>query len=470
MSTAASEIKKNTELSSMPESPLLTCHDRLKEKQEKIARGISQSFLKQILELKSKPEHLALLEILKIKLKKQKKIGLIKLYEAYNNSGGDSDFDHEACFEPRGIKITKGIPIFNEEQLPICDDKGNQIIFDFSILIFTSGTVIALGEESGTGHVGQGRIAVDLNDLSRGLFAKVYRFFEDKPSAEKLAKRGGPYAKADNKKFKREIRKHKALKSFHGCVVTKHKAYLIQDRAIGQDLFYYAYALDQEMSQEPIFINGMHTSKLLRAAISMCAELQRYHANGIIHRDVKPENYIYDESTQNSTLVDIETLVFMNRKITKPLKRVKKPGKEKYSGLVEIPGRKELVFYAPLKKAAGTPRYLAPEICKTVKIMGVHSYLPETYKGMYSFASDRYSLGASIELLFSKPLYFLRYNSKLIDKHSMFVFMDVVHLVKGLKDEIPDNRITIDCAIEQLKRDEKLLDEELLVDKLKIER
>lgn len=427
---------------------ILYSQEMIKENKNKIAKGISNVFLNKIIELQNKPEHMAIIE--QFKKRAQEPIKQ-KVEEGYKKRKGKP-----ALIKAQGLKIYKGKPVKDETDKPIFDKNNKEIIFDFSILFDESGNVIALDEETiGRGMLGQGRPAADLNDLSRDIFVKVYRTFEgpDFPNTEQFNKRGGPYKKPNEKRLQREVRKHKINNSFRGFVATKNKAYLVQERAMGIELFDYCVALDNKISQTKRVEHDV-SLKLLQAAIASCEAIQKLHDQNIIHRDIKPENIVYDETTKTAKLIDIETLVYFNT--AKTYDREKKQGKESlYSGVKKIEGRD--VFFAPIEKGIGTPAYIAPEIVKTIGKTNEITIDPTSWKGEYSKASDRFAFGKSLGLLFTRPLHYYLKSNVNLDEPTKKLLEEIKNIITELTNPNPKERPELNTVLKRLKEQEKQL-------------
>lgn len=72
-------------------------------------------------------------------------------------------------------------------------------------------------------------------------------------------------------------------------------SYVIIDRAPGMDLYEYITSV------------GLMEEKDIRVVvIQLLNILQEVHTNGIIHKDIKPENIVYDPLTKKIVLIDFE--------------------------------------------------------------------------------------------------------------------------------------------------------------------
>ncbi|HWB76997.1 MAG TPA: FHA domain-containing serine/threonine-protein kinase [Nannocystaceae bacterium] len=125
-----------------------------------------------------------------------------------------------------------------------------------------------------------------LEELGAGSFATVYKVLApgfDRPLALKVANR--PHLGEDT--IKRAIREVAVLRSLTNPNVAR-----LHGSSIGSDHFYVLmdFVQGQQLDHAHDFDEPMAVADALRIAMQACMGLAEAHAQGVVHRDVKPAN------------------------------------------------------------------------------------------------------------------------------------------------------------------------------------
>ena len=153
----------------------------------------------------------------------------------------------------------------------------------------------------------------------------------------------------------------------------------------------------------------LHRQRTLLSLIQLADALSFCHAHDILHRDVKPHNFI--RLKRNKGTVAVLTDFGESRMV---------PNASKDSGLTH---------------KVGAPRYMAPEVAEQV-LRGIPM-------AVYSSAADVYSFGVSMSELLPR--------SRMI-KHFPEGVPDMLHeLIKRCTDEQPKRRPTMKAVLNQLE-------------------
>lgn len=366
---------------------------------------------------------------------------------------------------------------------------------DFPILIDDKGSAFAIDmfqPPLGAGSFGEVRVAVNIDNPNKSCVVKIYT--------------ENPDVDFSDKRLDREIRKHELNKSLVGFVQSvksekkenqsksgdvKVESYLIMERAQGIGLDKYLSQAQEkapELQENLTPETALSVLKSVNIALAVCREVKRLHDMDIIHRDIKPQNIMYNENTNDAKLIDLETLVHLTKAKHYEKGRKKKIDRdpESYSGMREFEERKELVFYAPEAKQVGTTEYLAPEIVPTTKIStaprGQIATIKDKfewqvegmYQGQYSKSSDNYALGRTLQKVFDSILQLNDARIHAMGKPTSELMMklkkEIMALCRdpsqkkppneqiiSLMDSDPEKRASIAQAMELLGKHEKLL-------------
>ncbi|KAI8970300.1 kinase-like domain-containing protein [Mycotypha africana] len=210
--------------------------------------------------------------------------------------------------------------------------------------------------------------------------------------------------------------RHPHIVSMHDLYESKDAVYIVTDLASGGELF------------QQLLNKGSYTEKdASNLTKQMLEGLQYLHARDIVHRDMKPENLLFQTPAENANLMITD---FGLSKILK--------------------GRDDI-----LTTACGTPGYVAPEVLrqtghnKPVDLWSVGVILYTLLSGYTPFwGEDQASLFESI--MSGKYQYDEEYWHDISD--SVFLLTRQINVAKNLIDRLltldPDKRITAEEALQ----------------------
>ncbi|MCP5045330.1 MAG: serine/threonine protein kinase [bacterium] len=144
-----------------------------------------------------------------------------------------------------------------------------------------------------------------LRELGGGSQGRVYEARSDKYAATVALKVLNRGLEIDQDRLEREFELQSASHSIdglaraldHGSV--DDQAYLVMELAPGDSL---ANRVREDVGRP---VDAKELALRLRAMVRVCETLHDCHESGIVHRDVKPGNIVFDEESGRTTLVDL---------------------------------------------------------------------------------------------------------------------------------------------------------------------
>ena len=192
-------------------------------------------------------------------------------------------------------------------------------------------------------------------------------------------------------------------------LVTHSKRYDVEVLLNGNSLVYYKYPTDANGVYHAEDLITEMDEKLM-IALAALKQVKQLHDKNILHRDIKPLNFMYDKKTGEVTLID-------------------------FGIAVRLP-KKEEVF---LDKGIGTRAYLAPEIFAAA----YKASAPNARVCPFSRATDVYALGLTLQSILLGE-----------DKHHPMSIEEKYALLKAIvpmSSTDPAKRPPIEAVIQQLE-------------------
>jgi len=278
--------------------------------------------------------------------------------------------------------------------------------------------------------------------LGKGGFGKV-KIGQNIDTGEWVSVKIQVFTKKDKsreKEIKRECEFSKEVGLLKDVIETKtkhiKKIYIVQKLiGRGDDLFHHFFYADEKTKISTF-------DEKLDIAIFALEELKtKFHDKNILHRDVKPDNIVYDKANRKVMLIDFGAVLDLNKVPKRCLHHLtdfKKMGDKFFAKKIQQKNRYiDNNTYYFHKVGFGTDGYMAPEI-------------DDLKEALYSKSSDIYAMGIC--------LYYLITVNKKNEKRAIPYTLQFYNLVAKMCNYDPRTRPTVEQALKvlyQMKRDWK---------------